>query len=83
MYGRHIAVDECFSLFSVVCNGMDVYLLGFMVPVCLGLQGTHASMLEFEVIDAEVGVGSKASEERRDCSETCGLAAELYGMEVH
>ena len=62
---------------------MDVYLFSLLIPVSLSLESTHASVLELEIIDAEVCVGSKASEKRRDISDARGFTTELYSVEVH
>ena len=83
MHRRHVAVDEGICLSTVIGNGLDVNLFQFLVPTGMGIEHTHAPLFELEVADLQVGSGSELAEERGGCRTSCGLAAELYGMEIH
>ena len=62
---------------------MNVDLFLFLIPVHLGVEHTHAPLLELEFIYPQVGTGSKIVEEIGGCRLACGLTAELDGVKVH
>ena len=64
MDGRYIAVYVCMCLSSVVGNCLDINLPGFMIPLSMSMENSHASTLELEVADIEISRGSKLSEDR-------------------
>ena len=79
---RHVAVDVCLCVLAVVGDGVDVDLLLLAVPVDEGVECSHASVFEGEVVDAQVGVGSHLTEGCADEGVARCLAAEVDGVEV-
>ena len=63
--------------------GMDVDLLHLVVQSCIGRENTHTSILEPEVVDAQLSGSLRSVECLSEMSEACGPSAELHGMEVH
>ena len=60
---------------------VDLFLLG--VPAGVGIEHTHAAVLELEVVYLQVGGSVELLEEGGGGGAPCGLAAELYRVEVH
>ena len=81
--GRDEAVDVGIDAGTVVGLGVDVDLLLAVVPEHEGVERSHASALELEVVYVERGVGVGLVEERLDDGLARGSAAELYGIELH
>ena len=80
--GRYVSVDVGGGLGAVVCGGVDVYLLVLLVPVHAGVERAHASVLELEVVDLQVGKGVGAVIDVGEESLARCLAREGYGVEV-
>ena len=50
-------------LFALVCHGVDVYLTQFLVEAYVGMQYSHWTVFELEVLDVELGVGVRVIED--------------------
>ena len=61
-FGRHIAVNVRLGFFSIVRYGVNVYLLLFFIPLCLGIKHTHSSVLELKLSDTQARVGLNVAE---------------------
>ena len=83
MYGRYVSVDARLGFGTIIGHGVDINLLCLVVPVGLGMKHTHSSTLKLEFIDIQVCICLEFIEKRPGACLTCGLAAELYAMEVY
>ena len=81
-FGRHIALDVCLSVRTVIGSSEDVYLFLFFVPRNLCVKGSHATVFELEVVDRQSPVGLEVAEEIAQAAAACGLAAEGHGIEI-
>ena len=59
---------------------VDLFLVG--IPVNVGVEHTHASVFEEEVVDVELGIGAHLAERRHDDGSSRCVAVELHGVEV-
>ena len=59
---RHISFDYSLCVIGIVGMSVNVYLLVFLVPFHVGVQRSHASVLEFELVYSKVGIGIRRVE---------------------
>ena len=83
MNGRYIAFDEGLGIVAIIGKGLDSDLLGFFIPVGFGVEYAHATLLELELLDLQIGVRIEVAKELCSLGATCGLTTKLYAVEVY
>ena len=65
-------------ILALVSHGVDVYLTQFLVEAYVGMQHSHRTVFELEVLDVEFGVGVRIIEDAlHDC------LAGSFSCEIH
>ena len=82
MNGRHMTIDVSLGIRTIVGNGVDIYLLQFLIPVCFRMQHTHVTLLKLEIVYTQIGCCGKLAQQRRSMGATCCFTTELYAVEI-
>ena len=80
---RHISVDKCLRVKSVICNSVDIYLSTFLYPCCFGIEGTHVTSLKLKVVNHDIRIHREISEWRNHSSAAGCSSAKLHTVEVY